>query len=102
MLLYDISVDTGNFNLKVKVKVKNNTLKYEINVQGPETDFLHPFRYITDNKSTISEVVADNTLTRTLFEYLVMSDNELRTVCGNNHVIEYRACIIKSIDLLWN
>ena len=71
----------------------------------PKNTMENPFKrcdseYI--NEKEIGEVVADNKLMRTLFEFLVMPDELLQKYSGNNAPIEYRSAIIAAIMNFWD
>lgn len=71
----------------------------------PEPFKNHPLRLIrlekgqTEIKETWG-IVADNSLTRLILEYLMMSDQELYEKCGTLHQMEYRAMLINTLEIL--
>jgi hypothetical protein len=109
-----IKVDcTSNQFVQMTIKVDKanygNYLYYDIRCHQPykNNKCEHPFFKLntvlyddTNCIGFIGNVVADNELTRTLFRFLSMPDEELATHCGNTHQIYYRAHIIACISNL--
>lgn len=79
------------YNIKCDEPLKNNQCE-------------HPFFKLNpmaiDDDNSIGNVVADNELTRTMFKFLCMTDDELNQHTGNTHQIYYRAHIISCLSNL--
>ena len=111
------SVKTGACTLTVKVYPANygKFLYYSISCDVPwkrdltqplEDVFEHPFRHLDiesdDEIGEIWEIVADNGLIRHFFNYIVMSEDELKTRTGHTTPVGYRAKLIQSLQYFWD
>lgn len=105
------TLSTGSFMLTVKVyrATYGNYLNYYIACDvpwKPKPFIEHPFRQlnceVTDEITNVSEVVADNDFIRCLFQYLTMPDDELTPKIGHTSPVEYRACLIRSLQYFWD
>jgi hypothetical protein len=112
--IIDKKIKTYEYELTIKLYKANygEYLYWYVGCDKTKTNNImeiHPFKlldgddcYGDDNNMEIWEVVADNKFIRILFEFLSMEDDELSKYTGNNHVIEYRASLIKSATLFWD
>ena len=107
--LHNVTLTTGDspiYTLTIKAYLAtyesgNKFIYWYVRCEDPRIFFTHPFRYLEPELTEIWEVVADNEVTRSIVKYLCLPDDELSELCGNSHVVEYRATLIKLInDLL--
>lgn len=108
--IHDITLTTG-ISPVYTLTVKAYHATYEsgakfiywyVRCNDPHVDLTHPFRYLKYDVTETREIVADNEVSRSILKYLCLPDNELSKLCGNCHVVEYRATLIKLINKLWD
>lgn len=104
--IIDTKVITGEEQYEFVVKVYKanygNFLYYYFGCSQPKGFLSHPFRYINDDYTEIYNVIADNELTRMIFTYIIMPEDDLQLLTGHTLSIDYRAKLIKSITMLWD
>ncbi len=109
--IVDDIIHIGNPIYKLTVKaystVNGGYIYWYISSKGIEPSYNHPFKYYDKdyNKEIFHEaynVVANNSLVRLTFQYLIMSDTELSKLAGTMSSMEYRSKLIEFIGILWS
>lgn len=100
----NIDITHGYINMTIKVYKANYGQYLYYYIYCDESTGTHPFMDINIyvNENSIGEVVADNTLTRLMFDYLSMNDEELSKHTGHKHQFYYRLYIINNLVHLWD
>ena len=120
-LIKDITIETKNddFNkyflrIRLNNKIKNEeSFLYlfidcynQLNFDKKRDLMENPLKFIDDDDDVkngyFGEIIADNSMTRTMIDYLMKTDDELSKLISNTTALEYRARIIASIHLLWD